>query len=151
MRYVIIGGSGFVGKELGKLLLQRGEEIINLDLIPSGIPVQDVQQDITREIRFQFRPDDIVVHLAANQYHHKVPKKNRQAFFEEVNVAGTQNILKKISEDGAHQMVFSARIWFTVNLSICRWIRSTCRIHLDITERAKKQPRPFVRNTGKRG
>ena len=107
MRYVIIGGSGFVGKELGKLLLQRGEgEIVNLDLVPSGLPVQDVQQDITREIRFQFRADDIVVHLAANQYHHKVPKKNRQAFFEDVNVAGTQNILKKMSEDGAHQMVF---------------------------------------------
>lgn len=106
MRYVIIGGSGFVGKELGNLFLQRGEEIVNLDLISSGLPVQDVQQDITREIRFQFRPDDIVVHLAANQYHHKVPKKNRQAFFEDVNVVGTQNILKKMSADGAHQMVF---------------------------------------------
>lgn len=107
MRYVIIGGSGFVGKELGKLLLQRGEgEIVNLDLVPSGLPVQDVQQDITQEIRFQFRADDIVVHLAANQYHHKVPQKNRQAFFEDVNVAGTQNILKKMSEDGVHQMVF---------------------------------------------
>ena len=94
MRYVTIGGSGFVGKELGNLLLRKGEgEIVNLDLIPSGLPVQDVQQDITQEIQFQFRTDDIVVHLAANQYHHKVPKKNRQAFFENVNVAGTQNIL----------------------------------------------------------
>lgn len=107
MRYVTIGGSGFVGKELGNLLLRKGEgEIVNLDLIPSGLPVQDVQQDITQEIQFQFRTDDIVVHLAANQYHHKVPKKNRQAFFEDVNVKGTQNILKKMSEDGAHQMVF---------------------------------------------
>ena len=107
MRYVIIGGSGFVGRELIDLLIRKGKrEIIDIDLIPTSLPVQYVQQDITEEIRFRFLPDDVVVHLAANQYHNKAPKKGRQAFFESVNVTGTQNILRKMAKDGAHQMVF---------------------------------------------
>lgn len=107
MRYVIIGGAGFVGQELVQLLFKQNEKnIVVMDIVPSPQAVQYVKQDITKEIDFQFMPDDIVVHLAANQYHHKVPKKNRKAFFENVNAFGTKNILQKMEKDGAHQMIF---------------------------------------------
>ncbi len=106
MRYVIIGGSGFVGQATVALLREKGEEIIVVDKQPSPQPVQFVRQDITEELTFSFLPDDVVVHLAANQYHHCVPRKNRQEFFESVNVGGTENVLKKMETDGAHRMVF---------------------------------------------
>lgn len=107
MRYVIIGGSGFVGQELISLLQSKAQKnIVVLDIVPSKLPVEYVAQDITKEIHFKFSPDDVVVHLAARQYHHKVPRQNRADFFESVNVSGTENILRKMKQDGAHRMIF---------------------------------------------
>ena len=107
MRYVIIGGSGFVGSELIKELLARKEKnIVVLDVVRPAYDVKYVEQDIRNDLTFEFLPDDVVVGLAANQYHHAVPKKHRQEFFEEVNTHGTENILKKMLADGAKNMVF---------------------------------------------
>ncbi len=106
MRYVIVGGSGFVGQATVALLREKGEDVIVVDKLPSPQPVQFVRHDITEELTFSFLPDDVVVHLAANQYHHRVPRKNRQEFFESVNVGGTENVLKKMEADGTHRMVF---------------------------------------------
>lgn len=107
MRYIIIGGSGFVGTELTKELLPKNKKnVVVLDIVPPSCDVAYEKQDIRQELTFKFLPDDIVIQLAANQYHHKVPKKHRQEFFEEVNVQGTENILKKMLADGAKNMVF---------------------------------------------
>ena len=57
-------------------------------------------------IPFAFSPGDIVIHLAARQYHGKVPRENRREFFDSVNVEGTKNILAKMAADGAKNMVF---------------------------------------------
>ena len=107
MRYIVIGGSGFVGQELIRQLKEKGENnIIVLDIVSPRSEVEYVKQDITEEITFEFKPGDVVVQLAANQYHHKVPRKGRQEFFENVNCRGTENILKKMRADGASEMVF---------------------------------------------
>lgn len=107
MRYIIIGGSGFVGSELIKELLPKNKKnIVVLDVVPPSFDVAFEKQDIRKKLTFKFLPDDVVVQLAANQYHHKVPRKHRQEFFEEVNTAGTKNILDKMLSDGAKNMVF---------------------------------------------
>lgn len=107
MRYIIIGGSGFVGTELiNELSEDQKKKVVVLDIVPPSSGVAYEKQDISRELTFKFMSDDIVVQLAANQYHHKVPKKNRQEFFESVNTRGTENILKKMCADGAKNMIF---------------------------------------------
>lgn len=104
-RYVIIGGSGFVGQELVRQLGAMQAELVVLDIAkPQNGSFEE--QDITKLIGFKFRPDDIVVHLAANQYHDVVPRKNREQFFESVNTEGTRRILEKMAKDGASQMIF---------------------------------------------
>ena len=106
MRFVIIGGAGFLGKELAHQLRKKNDDFVILDIQKPDFEAPYFYQDITKPIDFQFLPDDIVVHLAANQYHHKVPKKGRKKFFFEVNVKGTRNILKKMQQDKADKMIF---------------------------------------------
>jgi dTDP-glucose 4,6-dehydratase len=103
-RIIIVGGSGFLGQELLRAL--SGQAMV-IDITPSKEECEKyIEADITKPLDFTFLKDDIVVHLAANQYHHKVPRKNRQYFFDSVNVEGTRNILKKMEQDGAKKMVF---------------------------------------------
>ncbi len=107
MRYVIVGGAGFVGQELVRQLQTQGEnDIVVLDIVPPHISTAYEYQDITQPISFVFKPDDVVIQLAANQYHHRVPRKGRQEFFESVNLHGTENLLRKMQQDGAKRMVF---------------------------------------------
>jgi len=49
---------------------------------------------------------DVVYHLAARQYHLEVPWTRRQRYFEEVNLDGTFNVLKRMSASTCRQMVF---------------------------------------------
>lgn len=106
MRYVIIGGAGFLGLELVRQLQEKNASLIVLDIVKPSSDVEFEYCDITKPLEFKFLKDDVVIHLAANQYHHKVPRKNRREFFENVNVAGTKNILDKMLLDGAKNMVF---------------------------------------------
>lgn len=145
MRYIVIGGSGFVGQELIRQLKEKGENnIIVLDIVSPRSEVEYVKQDITEEITFDFKPGDIVVHLAANQYHHKVPRRGRQEFFENVNCRGTENILKKMRVDGASEMVFLVRTWCTENRSIFLLMSDTRNNRLAIMAPARKKLKIFV-------
>ena len=42
-------------------------------------------------------PDDIVINMAANQYHTKVPR-NREDYFFSTNYMGTKNVLEVMEE-----------------------------------------------------
>lgn len=93
-----------MGQELVRKL--NGKAVI-LDITPTREKCEKfIEIDITKPINFKFEKDDIVVHLAANQYHSKVPRKNRQEFFDVVNVEGTRRVLEKMDVDGARNMVF---------------------------------------------
>ena len=101
-RWVLIGGAGLTG-------LKIAEKLINMNISKSNIIIADLKNslqnitlpvtltecDITKNILPKFIKDDIIIHLAARQYHRKVPKKNQLAWFREVNVAGTKNILNQ--------------------------------------------------------
>jgi len=107
-RFVVIGGSGFLGRTFVELLKSKEQsEIVVLDICePNFDGVEFNKTDIAQKVDFDFLPTDIVVHLAANQYHMKLPASGRTEFFESVNLEGTRKVLEKMEKCGTKQMIF---------------------------------------------
>ena len=87
MNYVIFGGDGFLGRYLAEELLKEGKEITICDLNKSDLSIYEKcrfhKVDITDMQQLNNVPmseDTTVIHLAANQYHLKVPKKGEKIF-----------------------------------------------------------------------
>lgn len=111
MKYYIFGGSGFVGKYLAKALLERNALVVICDLV---VPFGDEKLDANCEYKkvdirdksqidlLSIGREDIVINLAANQYHTKVPK-DRKEFFFSVNAKGTYNCLESIYQKGCRK------------------------------------------------
>lgn len=101
-RWVLIGGAGLTG-------LKIAEELIEMNISKSNIIIADLKNslskinlqvaliecDISKNIIPKFKKDDVIIHLAARQYHTKIPKRNQLAWFREVNVVGTKNIINQ--------------------------------------------------------
>jgi dTDP-glucose 4,6-dehydratase len=115
-RFIVTGGSGFVGRFLIKKLssLYAESEIHNIDINP---PVNLNFSNLTNHIidltsleslnSFQFSENDIVYHLASYIFTDKVPSKTkREEWFESLNVYGTQNLLCAMEENGAKNIAF---------------------------------------------
>ena len=107
MNHWIFGGNGFVGRYLANALLERGGDVCVCDLqacaderIHAGCRYYkaDIRDKSCLE-KLPIGKDDIVINLAANQYHTKVPR-DRKTYFFSVNTAGTQNLLEVIYEKG---------------------------------------------------
>jgi len=101
MKYIIFGGNGFVGRYLANKLAEKGEEVLIVDKLPALDSHIDprcafVSLDIRNKDgleQLDMAKDDILVNLAANQYHTKVPR-DRETYFFETNTTGTRNILE---------------------------------------------------------
>lgn len=107
MRCIIVGGSGFLGEYVTELLLQKGYEVIILDILPpKKNTTKFLELDLTKDFEFKFFFDDIVIHLAARQYHLKPPCKNRQEYFFELNVFGTQRLLRVMEKSGCKNLIY---------------------------------------------
>ncbi len=125
-RHVITGGSGFVGSHLADALLSRGEKVTIFDLNhPKQSGAVFVQGDIRRYAdigKLRLGPNDVVYHLAARQFHGHVPRRNRQDWFEQVNAAGTRNLLAAMKQGGARKLIF-----FSTDMTYGQPIRSPIR------------------------
>ncbi|PAF46404.1 hypothetical protein BKH41_09240 [Helicobacter sp. 12S02232-10] len=107
MRCVVIGGSGFLGGYVIDLLLESGYEVINLDIAyPNEQKTQFFKIDLTQDFDFTFHPDDIVIHLAARQYHLKPPKNQREKYFYALNTEGTERLLKAMQRDSCKNLIY---------------------------------------------
>lgn len=114
MRHIITGGAGFTGKVLTRQLLNLGEEVIHFDTRPSSDP--DVASKVKQMIgdvrslddlrRLEMKPGDMVYHLAARQFADAVPHRGRDAWFEDVNVIGTRNVVQVMQEAGTQGLIF---------------------------------------------
>jgi len=112
LKYYIFGGNGFVGRYLVNELLTLGKEVVVCDLQEKLNDAIDIackyyQTDIRNIDNIQKLPilsEDIVINLAANQYHTKVPR-NRNKYFFSVNTLGTENILSVIYEKGCRNFL----------------------------------------------
>jgi len=113
MRHIVFGGSGFTGAQLVRTLLQRGEDVLSVDL-HGGTPAQaggarHVTIDITDRNALEglaLGPEDTVYQLAARQYHLPVPKAGQDAFFQLVNTDGTRHILDRMLRRNCRRLVF---------------------------------------------
>jgi dTDP-glucose 4,6-dehydratase len=110
MRHVITGGSGFVGARLAATLAARGEQVAIFDMVPpANTSVAFIPGDVRNADNFRnlgLNGDDVVYHLAARQFHGVVPKTDRDAWFDDVNVGGTRNLLAAMARGGARRLVF---------------------------------------------
>jgi len=110
-RHVITGGSGFTGRHLANFLLRRGDDVVLFDRRPPSFDHTGVfvlgDATVAGDLdRIGLRAGDVVYHLAARQFAEAVPRVNRTAWFEAVNVAGTREVLAAMARGGANRLVF---------------------------------------------
>ena len=117
-RFIITGGSGFVGRFLIKKLssLYPESQIHNIDIYhPTSLRFPNLTNhiiDITNQQdlkSFKFSENDVVYHLAAYTYifTDKIPSRaKRGEWFESLNVYGTQNLLATMEKNGAKNIAF---------------------------------------------
>ena len=111
MRHVITGGSGFTGRCLASFLVRRGDEVVLFDCRPPTFDHRAIyipgDATVASDLdRLGLRPGDVVYHLAARQFADAVPRLNRTAWFEAVNVEGTRQVLSAMARSGANKLVF---------------------------------------------
>ena len=117
-RFIITGGSGFVGRFLIRKLssLYPESQIHNIDIHhPTGLSFSNLSNhiiDITNQQNlksFKFSENDIVYHLAGYTYvfTKNIPSKTkRDGFFESLNVFGTKNLLAAMEESGTRNIAY---------------------------------------------
>lgn len=104
MKYWIFGGCGFVGRYLAQALRDRKENVAICDMV-AGAPDFKVDIRDKKELaKLPISKDDIVINMAANQYHTKVPK-DREQYFRSVNADGTRNLLEVIYDKGCRNYI----------------------------------------------
>ena len=112
MRHIITGGSGFSGRYLTEALVERGETPVIFDVVePSWMigPVDFVRGDVRepQDLRgLGLGSGDVIYHLAARQFHTRVPYSGRDEWFSDVNVNGTRCLLEAMSAAGTRRLVF---------------------------------------------
>lgn len=110
MRIIIFGGNGFVGQWLIKHFAANDIDVLccDKDTEPLQKEIAYICVDIRTKDSLNMIPitdQDIVINLAANQYHGKVPRKNRSDYFFETNTAGAENILRASYEKGCRNVI----------------------------------------------
>jgi len=110
MRITITGGSGFIGAELSKFLLERGYTIVIADIRePTSKELKDcfVFCDITdpHQVQDAIRESELVFHLAANPNPGLAEKNPRWDL--RINVMGTMNIIQTCLRNKS-RMVFTS-------------------------------------------
>ncbi len=112
MRHIVIGSSGFVGQRLVQALRAAGEPVVAFSRTPApdgGDAGLFVAGDLCQPEdldRLGLRPDDVVHHLAARHFGNGVPRHDRDAWFDAVNVGGTRTLLAAMRAAGVRKMVF---------------------------------------------
>lgn len=113
MRHVITGGLGFTGRYLAQELSRRKCEVVIFDVAEPAEPlpkyVRFIRGNILHEgdiAKIELGDDDVVHHLAARVFHLGAPYRNRDQWFQEVNVKGTSVLLNAMEHAGARNLIF---------------------------------------------
>ncbi|AYE99109.1 KR domain-containing protein [Mycobacterium paragordonae] len=113
---LVTGGSGFVGANLVKTLLERGHRVRSFDRAPSPLPqhpkLEVLQGDITDKAVCEAAVDgiDTIIHTAAIidlMGGASVTEEYRQRSFS-VNLGGTQNLVEAGQKAGVKRFVYTA-------------------------------------------
>ncbi|MDX1396538.1 MAG: GDP-mannose 4,6-dehydratase [Gemmatimonadota bacterium] len=123
-RFLVTGAAGFIGSHLCERLVERGQEVVGLDNFDDfydpavkrsnleGIAGHDAFELIEGDIRdpgaLSALPDGIecIVHLAARAGVR--PSIEQPVLYQDVNVAGTQQLLELARRRGIRRFVFGS-------------------------------------------
>ena len=141
MKIVILGGSGFIGENLAKNLIEKNFKVLILDKKPSfKFPNLFQYFDITKASDFSnlFNSEDIIINLAA------VHKDNEpKSAYEKVNVKGSENLCYLAKQKKIRHIIFLVLSRFMV-LRI-RKLMKTEKLNLSMNmEGVKPRPRRFT-------
>lgn len=105
---LLTGGNGFLGQHIDTFLKSEGHTVLSLGRNKES---NDIAANLATEIPVIATPVDLVIHAAGKA--HVVPKTEaeKQDFFD-VNVQGTQNLLKGLEASGTlpKQFVFISTV-----------------------------------------
>jgi len=117
MRYLITGGSGFVGRVLTSHLLASGCEVrLSLRQPPSADQIVDVEKveigslSLKNDWTAALRNVDRIVHLAARVHVMNDSSSDPLAEFRRVNVDGTANLALQAAAAGVSRFVYLSSI-----------------------------------------
>ena len=110
MKYLITGGSGYIGSRLTDLLVERDDnEVVNLDIRPPAVPrsrTRFIRMDIRdrgmQELFERERPDALI-HLAFVLN----PMRDEETMYD-IDVNGTANVLTAASAAGIQQLLVAS-------------------------------------------
>jgi UDP-N-acetylglucosamine/UDP-N-acetyl-alpha-D-glucosaminouronate 4-epimerase len=117
MRALVTGGAGFIGSNLVRVLLERGDEVRVLDNFSTGsrANLEEIEADIEvvegelrsyERVHAAVRGIELVFHLGALG---SVPRSVQDPLTSSaVNVEGTLNVLLAARDEGARRVVFSS-------------------------------------------
>jgi nucleoside-diphosphate-sugar epimerase len=109
MELTVIGGSGFIGTRLGRLLTQAGENFTVVDKKVSGMyPARTVLADVreVETLRTAIQKGATVINLAAEHRDDVLPL----SLYNDVNVGGARNVCKVASEKHVETIVFTSTV-----------------------------------------
>ncbi len=116
MKHIIFGGDGFLGTELTKKLVERGEAVLIADInksessgIYSLAGVTHMTIDVTDRSQLENVPtdaDDVVYHFAAKLLVPIMPRHKRKDYFWQSLYVGTQNVLEFMASRGLANLVY---------------------------------------------
>lgn len=115
MKALVTGGSGFIGSNVSKMLLDKGVEVVVFDNLSSGnydnirnLSVQFIKGDILNqeEIKNACSGVDVVFHLAASVGRQR--SIDHPQLDSEINLIGTINVLEGMRAHGVKKIVYSS-------------------------------------------
>ena len=116
MKVLVTGGAGFIGLPSLALLLQAGHDVVVIDDLSAGTPARIPAEarlhvasvcdaDQVDTLLMAERPE-VVLHLAALVNVRESVRK--PALYTEVNVTGTENVLRAALRAGARRFIFAS-------------------------------------------
>ena len=115
MKALVTGGSGFIGSNVSKMLLDKGVGVVVYDNLSSGnydnirnLPVQFIREDILDKdaIKDACSGVDVVFHLAASVGRQR--SIDHPQLDSEINLIGTINVLEGMRANGVKKIVYSS-------------------------------------------
>jgi nucleoside-diphosphate-sugar epimerase len=109
MKITIIGGSGFIGTELTRQLLEAGQDVRIVDKADSAIySPRRVAADVrdVNSLRAALKGTDLLYNLAAEHKDNVTPR----TLYHEVNVDGARNVCRLAEELHIDRMVFTSSV-----------------------------------------
>lgn len=115
MKALVLGGSGFIGSNVSKMLLSKGVEVIVFDNLSSGnydnirnLKIDFIKGDILDKdaIKEVCKGIDVVFHLAASVGRQR--SIDNPQLDSEINLIGTINVLEGMRANGVNKIVYSS-------------------------------------------